>query len=248
MIEVNNVSRRYGSFTAVDGVSLRLRNGHTYGLIGPTGCGKSSLLRLIAGSLPPTSGTIVVDGYDLSAKPREAGRQIGYCPADFAVCGDMTVRELFEFVASARGVKGELAVRQINEVTVAAGLVPVRDKLLSSLSGMDRRRAGLAQALIGNPGTILLDEPLAGLSGDEAADTAALIRRLFDKKTVLLTAASREEAASVCGELLLMEAGRLTGTETVPKAPVGEDIAPAPGAAESDPAAVPASDGKEDLS
>ena len=235
MIEVNNVSRRYGSFTAVDGVSLRLRNGHTYGLIGPTGCGKSSLLRLIAGSLPPTSGTIVVDGYDLSAKPREAAKRVGYCPADFAVCGDMTVRELFEFVASARGVKGELAVRQINEVTVAAGLVPVRDKLLSSLSGPDRRRAGLAQVLIGNPGTILLDEPLAGLSGDEAAETTALIRRLFDKKTVLLTAASREEAASVCEELLLMETGRLTGTETVPETP-------------ADAIDAPASDGKEELS
>lgn len=240
MIEVNDVSRRYGSFTAVDGVSFRLRNGYTYGLIGQRGCGKSSLLNLIAGSLPPTSGTVVIDGYDLSDKPYDARRRVGYCPADFSVCGDMTVRELFEFVASAKGVKGELAVRQINEVTVAAGLTEMRGKLLSSLSGMDRRRAGLAQTLIGNPGTILLDEPLAGLSDGDAAEMTALIARLFEKKTILLTACTREEALPLCGELLFMDGGRLTGTETVPETtPETVDDAAAP---EPD----PADDGKEE--
>lgn len=223
MIEVNDASRRYGGYTAVDHVSLRLRNGLVYGLLGPEGAGKSTLMNLIAGCLAPTEGEILAGGYDTVDRPLEARRQIGYMPKDFAPCSGETVHEFLGFVAEVKGVHAELAVRQVNEVTVAAGLSEVRDKLIRTLPEVMRRRLGVAQALLGTPDTLLLDEPLRGLDDADAEAVLSLIVRLGEKKTVLLSGTPGDRTESVCDRVFLMDGGHITEErDAVKPAPAAE--------------------------
>lgn len=213
LIEVQHLTKTYGRRIAVQDAQFKIRNGQICGLLGPVGAGKTSLMHMMAGCLLPEEGSVWINGYDVCEKPREAKRQVGYLPEQFPLFDDMTVGEFLAFVASAKGVSTELAVRQINEALAFVGLEApsLKQKLVSTLSEAQRRRVGLAQAILGNPAPdiVLLDEPTAGLDAKQAADVRALIRRLGETKTVVIATHSLTEAKELCQHVVALLQGRI---------------------------------------
>ncbi len=222
MIEVRHLTKRYGSFTAVDDVSFKIRNGRIYGLLGPNGAGKSTTMNMITGCLAPTEGTVLINGYDVCDNPMEAKRQIGYLPEIPPLFSDMTPREYLEFVAEAKGVGSDLALRQVNEVMVLTDVADVRDKLIRSLSKGYRQRVGIAQALLGNPDIVILDEPTVGLDPKQIADIRALIRRLGEKKTVIISSHILAEISEMCDHVIILDHGRVVADDEIENVTRGE--------------------------
>ena len=163
MIEVKNLTKKYGANLALRGVSFTIRPGKIYGLLGPNGAGKSTTMNIITGCLAPTEGTVAVNGKDVLDDPIAVKRQIGYLPEIPPLFPDMTPQEYLLFVAQAKGVPYEKAVRQVREVMESTALIPVKDKLCRSLSKGYCQRVGIAQAMLGNPDVLILDEPTVGL-------------------------------------------------------------------------------------
>lgn len=217
-IVVNNVSKVFGRQHALSGVSLTLERGEVVGLLGPNGAGKSTLMRLITGFLPPTEGRIEVCGFDVMDAPLETKRRVGYLPERNPVHEDMYVREYLQFVAGVHGVEdpSQRVVSVIDEV----GLTPEVHKRIGQLSKGYRQRVGLAQALIHNPEVLILDEPTSGLDPNQLVDIRALIRRLGQDRTVILSTHIMQEVEAMCDRVVLIRLG-----EIVADAPLGEFMA-----------------------
>lgn len=215
MIEVQHLTKRYGKLVAVDDVSFKIRNGRIYGLLGPNGAGKSTTMNMITGCLSPTEGTVLVNGYDICDNPKEAKQQIGYLPEIPPLFGDMTPWEYLAFVAEAKGVGTDLALRQINEVMVLTDIAGVRDKLIRTLSKGYRQRVGIAQALLGNPDIIILDEPTVGLDPKQITDIRALIRRLGENKTVIISSHILAEISEMCDHVIILDHGRVVADDEI---------------------------------
>ncbi|MGN1445525.1 MAG: ABC transporter ATP-binding protein [Eubacteriales bacterium] len=215
MIEVQHLTKRYGKCLAVDDVSFKIRNGRIYGLLGPNGAGKSSTMNMIAGCLAPTEGTVLVNGYDVWEKPIEARRQNGYLPEIPPLFPDMTPYEYLTFVAEAKGVGPELAVRQTSEAMAVTGIVGVKDKLIHTLSKGYKQRVGIAQALLGNPDIIILDEPTVGLDPKQILDIRNLIRRLGEKKTVIISSHILAEIQEMCDHVIILDHGRVVADNEI---------------------------------
>ena len=204
-ILVDNVSKVFGSQRALNGVSLTLERGEVVGLLGPNGAGKSTLMRLITGFLPPTEGRIEVCGFDVMEAPLETKRRVGYLPEHNPVHEDMYVREYLQFVAGVHGVKDKS--QRVASVIEEVGLTPEVHKQIGQLSKGYRQRVGLAQALIHDPEVLILDEPTSGLDPNQLVDIRALIRRLGQDRTVILSTHIMQEVEAMCDRVVLIRLG-----------------------------------------
>ena len=215
MIEVKGLTKKYGGRTAVDNVSFKIRNGRIYGLLGPNGAGKSTTMNIIAGCLSPTDGTVLINGYDICDQPIEAKRQIGYLPEQPPLFGDMTPFEYLCFVAEAKGVKDDLIDRQVKEAMTVTDILSVKDRLIRNLSKGYRQRVGIAQTMLGSPDIIILDEPTVGLDPKQLADIRALIRKLGEKLTVIVSSHILSEISELCDHVIILSEGRVVADDEV---------------------------------
>ncbi len=209
MIEVKNLTKKYGANTAVRDLSFTIENGKIYGLLGPNGAGKSTTMNIITGCLAATSGTVLIDGHDIFEDPLEAKKRIGYLPEQPPLYGEMTPSEYLSFVAEAKGVPFDKRRRQIKEVMKLTGIEDVSGRLIMNLSKGYKQRVGIAQALIGEPDTIILDEPTVGLDPQQIIEMRQLIRDLGQNQTVIISSHILAEISAVCDHVLIISRGRL---------------------------------------
>ncbi len=217
MIEVRDLVKNYGAVTAVKGVSFKLEDGRVYGLLGPNGAGKSTTMNIMTGCLAATSGEVYIDGHEIFSDPIEAKKRIGYLPEQPPVYGEMTPDEYLEFVGEAKGLKGEDLRRAIGEVEEMTGIAEVKKRLIRNLSKGYRQRVGIAQAIIGSPDTVILDEPTVGLDPRQIIEIRDLIRELGKKHTVILSSHILSEVSAVCDYILVINDGRLVAEDTPEK-------------------------------
>ena len=215
MIEVQNLTKVYGGKTAVENVSFKIRNGRIYGLLGPNGAGKSTTMNIIAGCLSPTEGTVLVNGYDICDQPTEAKRQIGYLPEQPPLFTDMTPAEYLTFVAEAKGVSDDLLDRQVKEVMNVTDLLSVKDRLIRNLSKGFRQRVGIAQAMLGNPDIIILDEPTVGLDPQQLTEIRSLVRKLGEKLTVIISSHILSEISELCDHVIILSEGHVVADNSM---------------------------------
>ena len=215
LIEVKGLTKVYGNKTAVEDVSFKIRNGRIYGLLGPNGAGKSTTMNIIAGCLSPTEGTVLVNGYDVCTQPIEAKRQIGYLPEQPPLFTDMTPLEYLTFVAEAKGVADDLIDRQVKEAMNLTDLSDVKDRLIRNLSKGYRQRVGIAQAILGSPDIVILDEPTVGLDPQQLKEIRALIRKLGNKLTVILSSHILSEISELCDHVIIISEGRVVADSSM---------------------------------
>lgn len=214
LIEVENLVKKYGNHTAVDNLSFKVDSGKIYGFLGPNGAGKSTTMNIMTGYIAPTSGTVRIDGYDIQKNPREAKRHIGYLPEIPPVYVDMTVREYLEFVADLKKIAKSEREKQIGEVMAMTMLEDVSSRLIRNLSKGYRQRVGLAQAILGYPDVIILDEPTVGLDPKQIIEIRDLIRTLGANHTVILSSHILSEVQAVCDEIMIISHGKLVACDT----------------------------------
>ena len=209
MIEVKELTKVYGKTVAVDHMSFKIYNGQIYGFLGPNGAGKSTTMNMITGCLAPTTGTVKINGFDIQTEPAKAKRCIGYLPEIPPLYNDMTPAEYLRFVAEAKGVPFDRAIRQVTEAMELTRIIDKKDRLIKHLSKGYRQRVGIAQALLGNPDIIILDEPTVGLDPRQIADFRNLIRRLGETKTVIISSHILSEISELCDHVLIISDGKL---------------------------------------
>lgn len=215
MIQVRNLTKKYGDFFALNDVSFDIERGKIYGFLGPNGAGKSTTMNIITGCLSATSGSVLVDGKDVFVKPLDTKRKIGYLPELPPLYTEMTPAEYLSFIAHAKGVSYEDAPRKIREVMEQTQIVHVADKLIRNLSKGYRQRVGIAQALLGDPELIILDEPTVGLDPKQILEIRELIRELGKTKTVILSSHILAEIRAVCDHILILSHGRLVANDSI---------------------------------
>ena len=209
MISVEHLTKWYGDFKAVNDLSFEIDEGHVYGFLGPNGAGKSTTMNIITGCLSATSGSVKIDGHDILEEPKEAKKQIGYLPEQPPLYMSETPVEYLRFVAEAKGLKGEAVKKQIQEVIEQTGLEPVKNRRISALSKGYKQRVGIAQALLGNPKVIILDEPTVGLDPIQIIDIRNLIRDLGKDHTVIFSSHILSEVQTICDQILIIAGGKL---------------------------------------
>ena len=214
MIEVSHLTKRYGGRTAVEDLTFTVESGTVYGFLGPNGAGKSTTMNILAGCLAATEGKVVVDGHDIFDEPIQAKRRVGYLPEQPPLYPDMTVREYLSFVARAKGVKVAGLEKQLEHVIAVTGTGEVADRLINNLSKGFRQRVGIAQALLGDPAVIILDEPTVGLDPLQIVEIRQLIRSLGKEHTVILSTHILGEVQTVCDRVLMIHKGRLVASGT----------------------------------
>ncbi len=214
MIQVENLTKRYGPTLAVSEVSFEVQKGEVLGFLGPNGAGKTTTMRVITGYLPPTEGKVRVAGYDILEEPLEAKKRTGYLPESPPVYPDMTVVEYLAFVARIKGMaRGEIKKR-LEEVSEKVAITDVRDRQIGKLSKGYRQRVGLAQALIHNPDVLILDEPTAGLDPKQIIETRELIKGLAGQHTVVLSTHILPEVSKTCQRVVVISAGKIVAVGT----------------------------------
>ncbi len=214
MIQVENLVKRYGSYEAVSHLTFQMEDHGIYGFLGPNGAGKSTTMNIMTGYLGPTEGTVIIDGYDILEEPGEAKRRIGYLPELPPVYMDMTVEEYLRFAAGLKGIAHSARQGQIDEAVKKCDLGSVRFRLIQNLSKGYRQRVGLAQALLGMPGTLVLDEPMVGLDPKQIIEMRDLLRDLAREHTVFLSSHILSEIQAVCDYILILSHGKLVASDT----------------------------------
>ncbi|MGO8792162.1 MAG: ABC transporter ATP-binding protein [Terriglobia bacterium] len=214
MIEVENLSKRYGPTLAVSGVSFNVQKGEVLGFLGPNGAGKTTTMRVITGFLPPTEGKVLVAGYDVVEQPLEAKRRTGYLPETPPVYPDMTVAEYLAFVARIKGVARSDMKSRLDGIIEKCAVGNVRNRQIGKLSKGYRQRVGLAQALIHNPDVLVLDEPTAGLDPKQIIETRELITGLAGQHTVILSTHILPEVSKTCQRVVVINAGQIVAVGT----------------------------------
>ncbi len=215
MIEVEGLTKRYGSLTAVANLSFQIGPGQIVGLLGPNGAGKTTTLRIITGDLSPTSGEVRVAGHEIRTERREAQKKIGYLPENPPLYPELTVEESLRFAAGLRGHHSF----SLEEVLVRSGLQEVRKRLIGNLSKGFRQRVGLAQAILHQPEVWILDEPTIGLDPKQIVETRELIRSLSHGKVVLLSSHILQEIANLCDRVLIIHQGQIVADRLTPALP-----------------------------
>ncbi len=213
MIEVDHLSKRSGTVTAVDDVSFRVEQGEILGFLGPNGAGKTTTMRIITGYMPATSGKAVVAGYDVFEQPLEAKRRTGYLPETPPLYPDMTVREYLTFVAKIKGLRQDIRSR-VDEVMKRTWIADMADRHCAKLSKGYKQRVGLAQAIIHNPEVLVLDEPTAGLDPKQIIETRQLIRELAGTHTIVLSTHILPEVAQTCQRVVIINKGKVVAVDT----------------------------------
>ena len=214
MIEVKNLVKKYGNHIAVDHLNFTIEEGHVYGFLGPNGAGKSTTMNIMTGYLGATEGEVLINGHDILKEPEEAKKQIGYLPELPPLYMEMTVREYLEFVAELKGIAKNKREESINEVEKMVKIWEVENRLIRNLSKGYRQRVGLAQAVLGYPPIIILDEPTVGLDPKQIIEIRDLIKSLGKKHTVILSSHILSEVSAVCDYVMIIAKGQLVASDT----------------------------------
>ena len=214
MIEVNNLVKKYGDHTAVDHLSFKIEKGKIYGFLGPNGAGKSTTMNMITGYIASTEGTVTIDGHDILDEPEEAKKCIGYLPEQPPLYFDMTVLEYMKFVADLKKIPKDKKASMIEEVMDMVKISDMRNRLIKNLSKGYRQRVGLAEAIMGYPEVIILDEPTVGLDPKQIIEIRTLIKNLKKKHTVILSSHILSEVSAVCDYVLIISHGKLVASDT----------------------------------
>ena len=215
MIEVKHLVKRYGDFEAVRDVSFTVEKGRIYGFLGPNGAGKSTTMNIITGCLAATEGEVTINGYDIYEDPVEAKSCIGYLPEIPPLYTDMTPDEYLYFVGKAKGLKGKALEDGVDEVIAKTSLTPMRSRLIKNLSKGYKQRVGIAQAILGDPEIIILDEPTVGLDPLQIIEIRDLIRELGQNHTVILSSHILTEISAVCDYVIIIAGGKIVASDTI---------------------------------
>ena len=214
-IIVQNVTKQYDTQLALNDVSLTIDKGEIVGLLGPNGAGKSTLMKIITCFIPPSKGTVSVEGFDIWEQSMEVRRCVGYLPEHNPLYLDMYVKEYLEFVAGIHHITGQEATKRINEMIDMTGLGVEKHKKIGALSKGYRQRVGLAQAMIHNPSVLILDEPTSGLDPNQLIDIRGLIRDLGSEKTVLLSTHIMQEVEALCDRVIIINKGVVVANDNI---------------------------------
>lgn len=214
MIEVKNVTKKFGNFIAVNDISFTVNDGEVVGFLGPNGAGKSTTMNMITGFTEPTEGTIIIDGYDIQKKSMQAKKCIGYMPEGVPLYSELTVKEFITYMAELKRVPRSEKKEKISKVLEETGLTNVSKKLIRNLSRGYRQRVSLAGALIGDPKVIILDEPTVGLDPKQIADIRKLIKDLGKKHTVILSSHILSEVSQICEKVIIINKGKIIAVDT----------------------------------
>ena len=214
MIEVKNVTKKYGSTIAVDNISFDVKDGEVVGFLGPNGAGKSTTMNMITGFIEPTNGQIIINGNDISKKPRKAKREIGYMPENIPLYYELTAKEFITYMAELKMVKRNERKQEVEKVINEMGLDEVQNKLIRNLSRGYKQRVSMAGALVGNPDVIILDEPTVGLDPKQITDIRNLIKELGKKHTVILSSHILSEVSQICERVIIINKGKIIAIDT----------------------------------
>jgi ABC-2 type transport system ATP-binding protein len=209
MIEVSNLTKQFGSKTAVDNLSFSVGKGEVLGFLGPNGAGKSTTMRMITGYLPPTRGSVTVGGADMVSNPVAAKKKIGYLPENAPLYPDMTVQGFLGFIAELRGLRGAQKKAAVERSLELCFLEPVRNQLIDTLSKGYRHRTCLAQSVIDDPEILILDEPTDGLDPNQKHEVRSLIKRMGENKVIIFSTHILEEVDAVCSRAVIIDRGKV---------------------------------------
>lgn len=215
VIEVSNLTKRYGEIVALDRVSFSLHKGHILGFLGPNGAGKTTTMRILTGYLAPTSGDVRVAGFDILTHPREVRRRIGYLPETPPLYDDMVVEDYLKFVGRIKDVPRSTLRQRVQDVADKCGLGTVRGRLIRNLSKGFRQRVGLAQALLNEPEVLILDEPTIGLDPNQIIEIRRLIKSLAGQHTIILSTHILPEVMMTCDKIVIISRGRVVLEESL---------------------------------
>ena len=214
MIEIKNVTKKYGSTIAVDNISFDVKDGEVVGFLGPNGAGKSTTMNMITGFIEPTNGQIIINGNDISKRPRKAKREIGYMPENIPLYYELTAKEFITYMAELKMVKRNERKQEVEKVINEMGLDEVQNKLIRNLSRGYKQRVSMAGALVGNPDVIILDEPTVGLDPKQITDIRNLIKELGKKHTVILSSHILSEVSQICERVIIINKGKIIAIDT----------------------------------
>lgn len=217
MVHVHNLTKRYGSLVAVENLSFQLERGDVLGFLGPNGAGKTTTMRIVTGYMPPTRGTVQIEGLDIFDNPLQAKKLIGYLPENPPLYNDMTVTEYLDFVADIKQVDPGEKRSTIFNVMEKCGVAEVRKRIIGHLSRGYRQRVGIAQALINNPSVLILDEPTVGLDPKQIIEIRELIKSLAGERTVILSTHILPEVTMICSKVVIINEGKIVLEESLHK-------------------------------
>ena len=215
MIEIRNLTKKYGNHIAVDDISLDIKPGKVYGFLGPNGAGKSTTMNIITGYLAPTSGEVKIDGHDIYKEPEEAKACIGYLPEIPPLYVDMKVEEYLEFVAELKKVSKDDIKKEVERVINLTRINDVSHRIINNLSKGYRQRVGMAQAIIGSPKIIILDEPTVGLDPNQIKEVRDLIKSLAGDHTVILSSHILSEISETCSHVFIINKGKIIANNSI---------------------------------
>lgn len=214
MIEITNVTKKYGNFTAVDDISFTIQNGEIIGFLGPNGAGKSTTMNMITGYIEPTEGTITVNGYDIQKKPQKAKKQIGYMPEGVPLYQDLTVKEFVTYMAELKKVDKKVKKEEVEKAITETGIKDVEKKLIRNLSRGYKQRVSMAGALVGSPDVLILDEPTVGLDPKQITEIRSLIKELGKEHTIILSSHILSEVSQLCERVIIINKGKIVAIDT----------------------------------
>ncbi|MBQ2938073.1 MAG: ABC transporter ATP-binding protein [Clostridia bacterium] len=214
MIEVKNITKKYGSFTAVENISFKINEGEIIGLLGPNGAGKSTTMNMITGYIEPTEGEIIIEGYNMAQKPRKAKSQIGYMPEGVPLYSDLTVKEFVTYMAELKKVDKKIRKEKVDKIIEKTGLKDVEKKLTRNLSRGYKQRVSMAGALVGEPKILILDEPTVGLDPKQITEIRELIRELGKTHTIILSSHILSEVSQICNKVIIINEGKIVAVDT----------------------------------
>lgn len=214
MIEVKNVTKKYGKFIAVDNISFTINEGEIIGLLGPNGAGKSTTMNMLTGFIEQTEGEIIIDGYNTLKKPKKAKKEIGYMPEGVPLYTDLTVKEFITYMAEIKNVNRKVRKEKIQEIINKTGLAEVQKKLIKNLSRGYKQRVSMAGALIGEPKILILDEPTVGLDPKQITEIRNLIKELGKTHTVILSSHILSEVSQICNKVIIINKGKIVAIDT----------------------------------
>ncbi|MCI8345433.1 MAG: ABC transporter ATP-binding protein [Clostridia bacterium] len=217
MIEVKNITKKYGNFIAVDNISFDVKDGEIVGLLGPNGAGKSTTMNMITGFIEATEGNIIINGYDISKKPGKAKKQIGYMPEGVPSYQELTAKEFVKYMAELKMVDRKNRKEEIESVIKQTGLEEVQNKLIKNLSRGYKQRVSMAGALVGKPDVLILDEPTVGLDPKQILEIRNLIKELGKKHTIILSSHILSEVSQICERVVIINKGRIVAIDTPEK-------------------------------
>ena len=214
MISVENLTKRYFSKTAIEGMSFHVEKGEILGFLGPNGAGKTTTMRIITGFMPSTDGTVKVDGFDVADQPLEVRRRIGYLPENPPLYTEMTVKGYLQFVAKLKGVTGARVQDDVNRAMDKVNITDVQDRIIAKLSKGYKQRVGIAQSLLNDPPVLILDEPTIGLDPKQIQEVRELIKSLAGNHTVVLSTHILPEVEQTCHRVIIIDRGKIVAVDT----------------------------------